>query len=103
MNLDPGNFLKVVNILVNKQDILNIQVPQPIGLRNSTFGLSVILSVSHQFCHNLKPCDWSTRFMRVISLGLSSVSWFCSTDCVHIVLEGDIKWYLMIIVRLTKS
>ena len=102
MNLDPGNFLKVVNILVNKQDILNIQVPQPIGLRNSTFGLSVILSVSHQFCHNLKPCDWSTRFMRVISLG--SVNRFYSTDrdtakcekvlyrSVHIVLVADIKW-----------
>ena len=28
----------------------------------------------------IEACDWSTRFMRVISLGLSSVNRFCSTD-----------------------
>ena len=40
----------------------------------------VIPSAGHSVSHNLKPCDWSTRFMRVISLGLSSVNRFCSTD-----------------------
>jgi hypothetical protein len=29
---------------------------------------------------HFEACDWSTRFMRVISLGLSSVNRFCITD-----------------------
>ena len=29
---------------------------------------------------HFEACDWSTRFMRVISLGLSSVNRFYSTD-----------------------
>ena len=38
-------------------------------------------------------CDWSTRFLRVISLGLSSVNRFCSTDwdtakCVKVVYKS---------------
>ena len=40
-----------------------------------------------------EACDWSTRFMRVISLGLSSVNRFCSTDwdtakCVKVVYKS---------------
>ena len=42
---------------------------------------------------NFEPCDWLTRFMRVISLGLSSVNRFCSTDwdtakCVKVVYRS---------------
>ena len=51
------------------------------------------LSVCLSFSDNLKPCDWLTRFMRVISLGLSSVNRFCSTDwdiakCVKVVYRS---------------
>ena len=40
--------------------------------------LSIYLSV--YLVPHFEACDWSTRFMRVISLGLSSVNRFCSTD-----------------------
>jgi hypothetical protein len=49
---------------------------------------------NHSEAGKLKlACDWSTRFMRVISLGLSSVNRFCSKDwdtakCVKVVYKS---------------
>ena len=42
---------------------------------------------------HFEACDWSTRFMRVITLGLSSVNRFCSTEwdtekCVKVVYKS---------------
>ena len=45
------------------------------------------------YVRRFEACDWSTRFMRVISLGLSSVNRFCSTEwdtakCVKVVYKS---------------
>ena len=69
--------------------LFHFLIAQPLGWAITTFGLYVIPSVSN----NLKPCDWSKWFMRVISLGLSSVNRFCSTDwdtakCVKVVYRS---------------
>ena len=67
----PGPGMALVTIFHEKYDRIYINddfhVPQPYRL-----GDIYIWPVCESVTDNFEPCDWSTRFMRVISLSLSS-------------------------------